>query len=480
MKKICKLFAVFLFAGLSVISCKNNFSDFENEIKNTNEKAYLSFGINENEERMVAPAPLTWAEVHSIELKKDDSSLKTWTVSAEASAYEEMKADTSVVLDAGTYNFTVLLKDADSNILQTGTLENVEIKAGNNPLNFKTKTCMEGTGRLSVNFDIKNAGGVQKIEVFLDNKQDADITIEANPEVPFESCLEFSRSINFACGNYLIQIKINNKTVLTDFIEIQNKRETVYNYYENEKPTLYPVKFLLDDGTDANLVEFGEGVTIDTYTTGGDLPDPSRITNIPDGYAFWGWTCNGKKITKLPENTDGQVVVYARYGTSVTNAEDLHNSFQNGVRSFKITPETQSDWDTMYESIAKQDSLTVILDLTNVSFTDNKIGETYFTNDFKPTITELVIPASVEQIENYSFYELDQLESVTFAEGSELTSLGGSAFSGCTSLQEIVIPKGAKNVKIAFKQSHLRRFDEVTGEYVPMNVYIYQNKIYHA
>lgn len=45
---------------------------------------------------------------------------------------------------------------------------------------------------------------------------------------------------------------------------------------------------------------------------------------------------------------------------------------------------------------------------------------------------------------------------------------------------KIVIPKGAKNVKIAFKQSHLRRFDKVSGQYVPMNVYIYNGKIYHA
>lgn len=42
-----------------------------------------------------------------------------------------------------------------------------------------------------------------------------------------------------------------------------------------------------------------------------------------------------------------------------------------------------------------------------------------------------------------------------------------------------VIPAGAERVKIAFRQSHLRRIDE-DGKSVPMNVYIYKGMVYHA
>ena len=35
----------------------------------------------------------------------------------------------------------------------------------------------------------------------------------------------------------------------------------------------------------------------------------------------------------------------------------------------------------------------------------------------------------------------------------------------------VAIPAGTKNVKIAFRQSHLRRWDEEKQRYVPMNVY---------
>ena len=43
---------------------------------------------------------------------------------------------------------------------------------------------------------------------------------------------------------------------------------------------------------------------------------------------------------------------------------------------------------------------------------------------------------------------------------------------------KVVIPKGATGVKIAFRQSHLRRLDEY-GNSVPMNVYLWKGKLYH-
>ena len=45
---------------------------------------------------------------------------------------------------------------------------------------------------------------------------------------------------------------------------------------------------------------------------------------------------------------------------------------------------------------------------------------------------------------------------------------------------KIVIPAGALNVKIAFRQSHLQRWDEAKQMFVPMNVYIYKGNVYHA
>jgi len=45
---------------------------------------------------------------------------------------------------------------------------------------------------------------------------------------------------------------------------------------------------------------------------------------------------------------------------------------------------------------------------------------------------------------------------------------------------KVVIPAGTKFVKIAFRQSHLLRYDEDKQCYVHMNVYLYKGKLYHA
>ena len=45
---------------------------------------------------------------------------------------------------------------------------------------------------------------------------------------------------------------------------------------------------------------------------------------------------------------------------------------------------------------------------------------------------------------------------------------------------KVVIPEGATGVKIAFRQSHLKRFDEVLQRWVSMNVYIYKGRVIHA
>ena len=45
---------------------------------------------------------------------------------------------------------------------------------------------------------------------------------------------------------------------------------------------------------------------------------------------------------------------------------------------------------------------------------------------------------------------------------------------------KIVIPKGTKNVKIAFRQSHLTYRDPESNRLIKMNVYLYKGRVYHA
>ncbi len=56
------------------------------------------------------------------------------------------------------------------------------------------------------------------------------------------------------------------------------------------------------------------------------------------------------------------------------------------------------------------------------------------------TLTSVTIPASVTSIGQSAFYNCSNLQSVTIAEGSQLQTIGSSAFSYCSALTSITIP----------------------------------------
>ena len=61
-------------------------------------------------------------------------------------------------------------------------------------------------------------------------------------------------------------------------------------------------------------------------------------------------------------------------------------------------------------------------------------------------LTSIEIPAGVTSIGKYAFSSCDYLGSVTFAEGSQLTSIGNSAFQGCYNLTSITIPASVTSI----------------------------------
>mmetsp|Transcript_34159 Transcript_34159/g.67246 ORF Transcript_34159/g.67246 Transcript_34159/m.67246 type:complete len:215 (+) Transcript_34159:123-767(+) len=56
------------------------------------------------------------------------------------------------------------------------------------------------------------------------------------------------------------------------------------------------------------------------------------------------------------------------------------------------------------------------------------------------------IPASVQNIGSYSFYQTENLETVIFEEGSLLEVIGFGAFEYCDSLKNITLPANLKSI----------------------------------
>ncbi|MCD8215834.1 MAG: leucine-rich repeat domain-containing protein [Clostridiales bacterium] len=69
----------------------------------------------------------------------------------------------------------------------------------------------------------------------------------------------------------------------------------------------------------------------------------------------------------------------------------------------------------------------------------------YYT--YSSALTDIYIPASVENIGDGCFYYCENLKKVTFEDSSRLTNIGQSAFMYCTSLTDISIPTGIANIE---------------------------------
>ena len=76
--------------------------------------------------------------------------------------------------------------------------------------------------------------------------------------------------------------------------------------------------------------------------------------------------------------------------------------------------------------------------LQTVTFADDSQLKIIGTNAFAGTpITSIEIPASVTNIRTYAFSRCNLLNSVTFAPGSKLETIGENAFNGCDNLQTV-------------------------------------------
>ena len=62
------------------------------------------------------------------------------------------------------------------------------------------------------------------------------------------------------------------------------------------------------------------------------------------------------------------------------------------------------------------------------------------------SLTEITLPSSLTSIGSNAFRNCSSLATVTFAEGSQLKSIGGEAFYGCSNLTEITLPSSLKSI----------------------------------
>ena len=157
----------------------------------------------------------------------------------------------------------------------------------------------------------------------------------------------------------------------------------------------------------------------------------SKLTSIGD-YAFE--YCSSLKSIEIPAGVTS-IGVNAFYGCSNLNTVYYAGSIENWFDiEFDSNPLTYS----------------ADLYIGGELLTEVVVPETITTIGTKlsgcTSLTSIIINSGVTSIGGSAFSGCSNLESVTFAEGSQLTGIGSSAFSGCSSLKSIEIPAGVTSI----------------------------------
>ncbi len=83
----------------------------------------------------------------------------------------------------------------------------------------------------------------------------------------------------------------------------------------------------------------------------------------------------------------------------------------------------------------------------NISFGNYYANPLFYANNFYLNgnlVTNLIVPSTVTEIEDYAFYYCTSLTSLTIPDS--VTSIGNCAFSGCYSLTSVTIGEGVKSI----------------------------------
>ena len=141
----------------------------------------------------------------------------------------------------------------------------------------------------------------------------------------------------------------------------------------------------------------------------------------------------------------GDVVIVNGVGIIGT----LAFSYAVGMTSITIPGSVETIGDS---ALASTNITSITVDPANVDYSSS--AGVLYNDDFTTLIvyppkkieTSYSIPASVTSIDEWAFADIFNLETVTFASGSQILAIGGRAFENAYSLISITIPEGVTSI----------------------------------
>ena len=270
-------------------------------------------------------------------------------------------SNASIPCEEGSWNFT-LTASKDGTVF-TGSLSNIQIKAGENNLAFSltwNRNALEGKGSLSFALDFseaENAGDVKLVtgellsynttsgeERELSGYEEKNLTV-SNGKVIFNET-------EIPAGNYRVKINLYADTEKKN--PINSWRELVIitgaqTSYANRKFSalnkVYSITYELNGGSEINAAAVPRIFTRNTAAF--SLPAPTR-----KGYAFAGWFKDanfGTEAIQITKGSTGDKKYYAKWlqvaiTVSIEDVDDLSISYEEDGTEITFTASGGSEY----------------------------------------------------------------------------------------------------------------------------------------
>lgn len=410
MKNIFNKFAFFIALSFVFISC-GNLTTSENDDSIPQGKGKITISTDLQNGRSVLPTAIeettTGLKWELVGTSGDKTYSKIWDDDTDEAgtvtvAYQSMTSDSKIVIDTGTWDFTLTASNTDGKNVLSATIS-ATINAGENKLNF---VMQEATGDKaatgSIEFTLNFPKDVvDKVEAKLFKYENNDTEISKQTLSIDSSSTDNYSSVKYSypdatgttssplsAGYYILKIELQQNVGVTteDFKKINTYSCLIRvapgllsqgKYTLPDLAQLYTINYKLEGG------KFNDSATTTSYNayTSFELPEPTY-----QGYYFAGWytrksnadntiteTFFGNAGETITINKD--ITLYAKYVKAYTfnlydsTGKEVENSYkvENGIGSVTLSNKGNSVWDYYLKS-----------KLTDIEFTEK--------NNYKITV----------------------------------------------------------------------------------------------
>ncbi|MCR5764521.1 MAG: InlB B-repeat-containing protein [Treponema sp.] len=323
MKRLYKIYKYITVFALSfgLFSCSNSIT--ETIAQNSESKAQLCVSMDKSSARTILPeSDVSADEITKVELlakagsTDSAASVKEWISDDSETAITKMTGDTEILIDAGTYDFTLNLYVSDV-LCQVATLQDVTVHAGLNSLSFAAKYA---DGSFSLSLTDLAAQGVTAVKAGLFTVESYGET--AVTDFSLESLTVTEDSVTYAknnvpSGTYFIRFELYQDgtkiDTLEDILKIAATRTTTKTLALASINTLYSVTYNLNGG------EWAADFTPVTSRNANKALELPAVTNATkNGFRCIGWYTDeectaGNKVTGIAAGTAENKTIYAKW-----------------------------------------------------------------------------------------------------------------------------------------------------------------------